>query len=322
MLNVAIIGSGDTLIEHANTWSNIHSATITAIVDIDNGQTQHELKHLKSIYVTRLDDVSTEKVDVVDVCVPAANRAEWVEQAAAKKLPVMCDMPLGQTLEETLSVMSICKEKGVHCYPGNAFHFAPAFVNAKAQVNNGAIGHAGVVRLSAQTIHPGGVADIFTELGVDLFVWVMETFGNVVRVTAKHTQKTSKKGVPVEYAVNTLRMDGGAIVHVELSWAGKGKPRLSFELTGDKGMISYDSRDNDPILVDEFDGTFDETENDMVLTKSVLERRMEYIVTSIKTNAQSDITSETVLSDMQVAGAASESAKTGEPVSIKRGEVR
>lgn len=320
MLNVAIIGSGDTLIEHANTWSNLHSAAITGIVDIDNGQTQHELEHLKSVYVNNIEEIALEKVDVVDICVPVQNRAEWAERVAAQNLPVMCDMPLGQTLEETMSVVSICKEKDVHCYLGNPFHYAPVFTNAQTEVKNGAIGNTGVIRLAAQAAHPGGVADIFTELGVNLFAWAIETFDDVVRVTAKHAQKTSKTGFPVEYAVITLRMNSGAIVHVELSWAGESNPRLSFELTGDKGMISYDSRDNDPIHVDRFAGTNEEVENDMVLTKSVSERRMEHIVTCIKTDAPSDINSATVLSAMHVAGAASESAKTGEPVSIKRGE--
>src|SRR5699024_7349332 len=263
------------------------------------------------------EELASKKVDIVDVCVPVVNRAEWVERVAAQNLSVMCDMPLGQTLEETVSVMSVCKEKGVQCYPGNPFHFAPVFVNAKKAVADGAIGNAGVIRLAAQTAHPGGVADIFTELGVDLFAWVVETFGEVVRVTAKHTQKTSRKGSPVEYAVVMLRLENGAIIHVELSWAGKKNPRLSFELAGDKGMISYDSRDNDPIHVDEFTGTFEEVENDMILTKSVSDRRMEYIVKCIQTDAPSDVTSETAIAAMQVAGAASESVKSGEPVSIK-----
>src|SRR5699024_1441067 len=155
---------------HANAWSTIHSANVTGILVTDS-QTKHISKDLESMLVSSFEELDLDKLDVVDVCVPVDKRAEWIERAAAKKVPVICELPLGQTQGEILSAFRACKENGVHCYPGNGFHFAPMYANAKTQIKNGALGKPGVIRLSSQLAHPGGTADIFAALGVGLFSW-------------------------------------------------------------------------------------------------------------------------------------------------------
>lgn len=319
VLNVVIVGTGDNLKKHAKAWSTIEGAAIVGIVDINGDQKQNRLKDLETHYRTSLEDLQLEKADVIDVCVPAGKRVEWVRKAVTQNCPIITDIAVGQTPGETSCMMDMFRNKSIPSYYGSEFHFSPAFINAQTQIKNGAIGKDGAMRLAVQKEHPGGKENIFTELGASLFTWVYDTFGNVDRVTTKHVQKTMANGSPMEYAVAMLRMGNGSFVHVELSWAGENE-RTSYEFTGDKGMLRYDSKESEPILVENFVQPSESSDTDMTLTKSLLERQMEYIASCIRFSEVPKVTEEQVMVGMKIAEAASKSAVIGEPIAIQRSE--
>src|SRR5699024_2064792 len=131
------------------------------------------------------------------------------------------------------------------------------YKDAQNQVKNGAIGQPGVIRMSRGVPHPemrdwyadteksGG---LFTDLGIHEFEWIQSTFGDVERVFAKTTTYTDEQDKRLQYGLVTLRLTSGAIVNLELSWAEKAF-RASFELTGNKGMITYDHAKSNPIVL-------------------------------------------------------------------------
>src|SRR5699024_7302946 len=87
---------------------------------------------------------------------------------------------------------------------------------------------------------------LFFDLGIHEYEWIQSTFGDVKRVMAKSTTHTGENGSRLQYGFVTLRLENGAIVNLELSWAEKAF-RASFELTGNKGMITYDHEESNPI---------------------------------------------------------------------------
>lgn len=312
-LNVAIIGTGNTLVEHVDAWSTISDVTIMGILDTGNDKTP-TLPGFTQMDCT--NDLTESKVDVVDICVPIEKRADWIKQIVRTKLPIICDMKLGETIEETFAVMHICKEANIPCYPRNDFQFMPAFADAQTQVADGALGNPGVMRLAVQSIHPNRKANIFAMLGTELFAWLNETFGSVANVMTKHIQTKTKDGSLIEYAVLMLRMKSGAIVHIELSWAGK-RESMSFELTGDKGMLQYDSLESTPIHIEKFTGTQNNVGTEMVLTTTILQRQLESVTKAVQTGILPKWPMYQVEAALEIAYAANESVKIGKPVPVK-----
>lgn len=124
--------------------------------------------------------------------------------------------------------------------------FAPEYEVAHEQVKNGAIGKVGVIRLKrsapASTINDAGTC-LFQQLGLREFDWLRGTFGEVERVMAREVKRET-----VHYALVMLRLAGGAIAHVELELSGsESSEHTAYELTGDQGMLSHDSRESTPI---------------------------------------------------------------------------
>ncbi|MFS0920164.1 hypothetical protein [Brevibacillus sp. 179-C 1.1 NHS] len=124
--------------------------------------------------------------------------------------------------------------------------FSPEYEVAHEQVKNGAIGRAGVIRLRRSAVASAmNDADtcLFQQIGLREFDWLRGTFGEVERVMAREV-----KCETVHYALVMLRMAGGAIAHVELELSGSEvTEHTAYELTGDQGMLSHDSRESTPI---------------------------------------------------------------------------
>lgn len=316
MKKVAIIGSGDALLQHAKTWEGMQGVSVVGIVDVDGGNKEYLPQDLQSIYISDLNDLESVDVDLVDICTPVEQRAGYIEQASGKSTHVLSAIPFAGTADEVASTIEKAREADVKLYPGDTLRFSPEYANAQAQAKNNALGRPGVMRVATQDTHPGEGANIFTELGIQTFDWVVASFGPAARVAAKHVQTSSQDGSPVEYGVATLRMENDAIVHVELSWGDYAR-KSSFELTGDKGMLTHDSRKSDPIQV-EGSGAAGET-HDMILNKTVLERQLEHFSACFESRTEPAAAADDVLQAMKIAEAAGESVKTNEPVNLKGG---
>ncbi|ASK62221.1 hypothetical protein CFK37_08625 [Virgibacillus phasianinus] len=287
MLKVAVVGTGSLSDDHYQTWSR-----------------------LQNVQAERVGNGTTVDVDIIDLCVPVNERPDFIREINKEGIRIVCETVLATNVDEASALMGKCDEKDVHLFVGNRKRFSPEYVDARNQVRDGNIGKPGVIRLSSSAPHPGDDGDIFCSLGVPEFDWLTWTFGNVERVMAKHVKKERKDGSLTEYALLSLRLEDGSFAHVDLSW-GDGARETSFELTGDEGMITYNSKESNPINL-QLSATPEGIEED-ILIKTPLQRMLEYVAVCQDIGEQS-------LQAMQIAEAARESAKTGQPVSLK--EVR
>ncbi|WP_258022989.1 Gfo/Idh/MocA family protein [Brevibacillus formosus] len=183
----------------------------------------------------------------------------------------------------------------------NELRFAPEYEQAHEQIKKGAIGKAGVIRLrrGAPASSRNGDKCIFQALGMREFDWLRWTFGEVDRVMAREVKYTNESGQIVHYALVMLRMAGGAIAHVELSWA-EGTEHASFELTGDQGMITHDSRESTPIR-------WSRGKQFLSPTFPGMDQKV------------SRLPSRDLLAALDIASAARESVRTGQPVTLMQG---
>ncbi|WP_165769011.1 Gfo/Idh/MocA family protein [Virgibacillus profundi] len=311
MVKVAVIGNSR---KHLETWSNIKNVEVIAIVSGKSHEWIPEAHQKKA--VSNAEELKTMDVDVVDLCVPVNERAEWIQQIAKEGVHIICETPLAETMEKASSIIKECEAKKVHLFVGNRRRYSPEYADARNQVNNGNVGKLGVTRLSSGAPHPGGEEDIITGLGMIEFDWLLWTFGDVERVMAKHVKKKRRDGWPVEYALITLRHRDQSFTQVELNWA-KTTKETSFEISGDTGMLTFNSNESNPISLQLSGSEADVDLEEAVLFKSALERQLEHVAAFVEVQNKPVKRADDALKPIQLAEAARKSAETGQPVSIE-----
>lgn len=328
-MKIAVIGIGKLGQRHLNVWSQQENVEVVGIVARDQSKLQEVAGRYGLTAFTSLKDLLAETdVDVVDICTPTDTHVEFVKLAAEAKKHIICEKPLALTSAEAEEMIHICEQNNVQLLVGHTLRFFPEYENAKNQIENGAIGRPGVIRMSRGVPYPTKEREWYTEerrsgglfldLGIHEFEWIQSTFGDVQRVMAKHVKHTEQSGKSIEYGLVTLRMVDGTIVQVELSWA-ETKFRSSFEITGNKGMITYNYDDSNPVILD-----LHEEESQVTLPKSMLGRdpyvrQMEHFIQCLTGKTDPVVTADDALQAIRIAEAVKKSAEEGQPVTLSKG---
>ncbi|MDC0761039.1 Gfo/Idh/MocA family oxidoreductase [Brevibacillus sp. AG] len=297
MVKVVVAGEAGTSVKKAQAWLRIKEAEIVGVAD--------SLSSLREI-------LQGTEVDIVDIGSITDSADPWVALAAqaGKHILYANDSALG------CEGISLCDQHEIVLQFANTLRFAPEYEQAYEQIKNGAIGKAGVIRLrrgapvSAENVGKC----IFQSLGMREFDWLRWTFGEVERVMAREVTRTNESGQIVHYALVMLRMASGAIAHVELSWA-EGAEHASFELTGDHGMIAHDSRESNPIRWSRGEQFLSTTCPGVDL----MQRQREHFIRCVQKQEVPRLHSRDLLAALDVALAARESVKTGQPVKLMHG---
>lgn len=334
MINVAVVGTGTMGREHLKAWSAVSDAKIAGVIGRDNTRLGEISETFRTSSASGLSDLFDKtEVDVVDVCLPTHLHLDYIRQAARAKKHVICEKPLGLSVEECETAINICRENGVQLHVGHVLRFSPEYVSAHDHVENGSIGNPGVIRLRRASKYPFGRKDwyadeeksggIFFDLGIHDFDWLRWTFGEVERVMAKRVTAHRTSGEPLEYALVTLKMEGGAIAHVELSWAETAFEDF-FELAGDKGMMTHNSSESSPVHLQLAEVSDDDTAGvavpESILGKNPYQLELEHFANCISGSDSPIMSANDAPKAVEIAQAAIESAKTGEPVQLLQRE--
>ncbi|KRG15427.1 Gfo/Idh/MocA family protein [Lederbergia galactosidilytica] len=326
-MKIAIVGIGKLGQRHLDKWKKITSVEVVGVV----ARNQDKLRVVAEKYdvkpFTSLEELLNEvDVDIVDVCTPTATHGEFVKQAAQAKKHIICEKPLALTSKEAEEMIQACEENQVQLLVGHTLRFFPEYANARTQVKNGKIGQPGVVRLTRGVPFPAGrewYADeeqsggLFLDLGSHELDWLQWTFGEVTRVMAKHV-KRDQQDEQLEYGFVTLRMADGTIAYVELSWA-ETQFQATYELAGDKGMITYDHNATVPLSVN-----MRSTDHAVQMPKSLMhkdpyQRQFEHFLDCIAGKTEPIVTATDALKAIEIAEAAVQSSETGQPVTLVEG---
>lgn len=246
-LKVGLIGSGSVSRSHAPHWVTLGAeVSVFSLYGADELAAEYGLTVLPT-----LDDLLG-AVDVVDICTPTATHAEVALAAIAAGRHVLCEKPLGRTLEEAKKVSKAAREAGVQVYPAHVVRYFPEYATLHRAVEDGMIGRPAVLRFSRGGSGPttdwffddaesGGIVLDLTIHDLDQARWVA---GEVIRVFAVQNPPTVDGRVPRDVAVHvTLVHENGAISHLHGAW---GPPGLdfptAFDVAGEKATLRFDHR--------------------------------------------------------------------------------
>lgn len=329
MKKIGVVGTGFMGQTHADAWKETD-----AVIHRCFAKTIEIAKPFSEKYSVEIsEDIQSllNDVDIVDICTPTFLHKDMVLKAAAVGKDIICEKPLGLSVEDCAEMINACREANVKLFVAHVTRFFPEYATAHDAVIAGEIGKIATQRYSREGFQPfnpndnwyvdyeksGGMIQDLMIHDFDLARWMA---GDVVRVFAKNLVFTNEK-VPFDHAMVILTHKNGAISHITGSWA-QPKPRFrtSFEIAGDAGLIQWDSQTASPLQI-MFHKTDDEGGDvglpGAPLLESPYTSEIKEFFANIENDAPVRVMPEDGLAAVQIARAALESAKTGRAVEIQ-----
>jgi len=334
-MRVGIVGAGSMGQAHAPGWL----ATDEDIVGVVSKDAYSAEQLAEKLGATVYEDYGAllADVDAVDLCIPTHLHRDYVIGAAAAGVHIFCEKPISLTLEDGQEMIEACARAGVRLFVGMVLHFFPEYISMKAAIAGGNIGTPQVVRMTRASYRPRKALDNWFMdeaksggMMLDLMIHDFEmsrwlTGGEVVRVFAKSI-RDANPDADEDHALVILRYDNGAMAHIEGSWAYPA-PMFSVraEVAGDNGLIEWDSDETAPIQLHQHQTAGDDA-GDVALPLSPLSKdpwalEVQHFYEALVNDTPFRVEPLDALRGLQIALAAKESAKTGQPVTIEPLEV-
>lgn len=303
---------------------NIPNVEVAGIADEVKSRVQ-ELTEKHSIpYYEDYRQLLETDIDAVVICSENVHHAKLTIDSANAGKHVLCEKPLGVSVEEMEEMIRVCKDNGVQLMTAFPCRYITAVTEAKAAIERGEIGEILAIKGTNRGTMPGGwfiepslsgggaVLDHTVHV-MDLMNWFLGSRVKEVYAEAGtlfHDIEVDDAGlVHVKY-------ENGVVAVLDTSWSRpKSFPTwgdVTMEIIGTRGVISVDSFAqknevyNDEKMKTQWSSWADGMDEGLV--RGFLD--------AIRDNREVPITGEDGLRSTEVALAAYESIKKGQPVKL------
>ena len=335
MLRVALVGAEGMGRTHAGCYASIANAEIVGVMDVRE-EAGKDLAGLHSaLAFTDFDAMlTTVRPDIVDVCCPTPFHVDYVCRAAERAVElgirgISTEKPMGRSLEQCDRMIAAVEKAGIPLFVAQVVRFFPEFALMKRQVDAGAVGQPAAVRTRRGGRMPRAWDDWYADFSrsggliLDLIVhdfdWLRWVFGEVERVYARGLGDTRLPAF--DYALVTLRFKSGVVAHVEGTWNDPSGFKVAVEIAGDGGLLEYNF--NQPtgapfrsaLAAAEGVGSgVDVPESPVAVNPYQAE--LQHFCDCVEAGTTPSITPHDGRAAVQIALAAIESIRTGQPVTL------
>jgi UDP-N-acetylglucosamine 3-dehydrogenase len=254
-MRIGIIGAGSAASFHASAFSGNERTEIVGIADIVPELCERFAAQFGIPKCYKPEDlVSAPDVQIVDICTPTDTHRYYTELAARSRKHIFCEKPIALNLDDAQDMISACKKARVALGVGQVLRFFPEYVKIRELLAEGAVGDVQVLSASRCARMPRGRDDWFRDIrksggaifdlaihDIDFLVWC---FGTVKTVFVRRVSLDGGEHLHI-----IARFERGHVAHIEASWAEVEGFYSHFEAAGDKGLLTFDSRDATPLLV-------------------------------------------------------------------------
>jgi UDP-N-acetylglucosamine 3-dehydrogenase len=274
-------------------------------------------------YSSYEDLIAAEEVDVVDVCLPTAYHRDLALEAARAGKHLILEKPIARNLEDAEAIIEAFDGNAQRLFVGHVVRFFPEYVRIKEMIDAGELGTVGVARASRRSPFLTGWNDwyadwrmsggVLLDLVIHDFDFLRWSLGEVERIYARGV--LGREYNRLDYALVTLRFEGGAIAHVEGQWGYPGPFNYSIEVAGSRAMVTADSTEPAPIRL--LVGVMDPGESpDVIIGKSPFQTELEHFIRCAATGEESIVDARDAYEALRIGLAATESVMTGRPVTL------
>ena len=249
---IGIVGCGAVAHAHADGWRAVGRPAVALLASGQDATTgARPGDRLWGIRVVSQPGELFDEVDVVDICSPAADRLADTLAAAEAGKPALCATALAANTQDAASIVRAFEQAAIPVVVADGGRRRPEYASARMSALSGEIGEPAVLRLSRmspppdRTARPPGAGDaaaIFFELMIGDLDYARWVAGDVASVYA------ARSGGGPGYALAILKHHGGAITHVEASWARPlARTMTEVEIAGSLGLVGFRSEATRPI---------------------------------------------------------------------------
>ena len=321
-MKVGVIGAGFIGAIHLGAYANMPDVEVVGVADgLPEIAAAGAAVVGASAYPSYEDLVSAEEVDLVDVCLPTSYHRDLALKAARDGKHVILEKPIARSLEDAEEIIAAFAGGSQRLFVGHVVRFFPEYVRIKEMIDAGELGTVGVARTSRRSPFLTGWNDWYADwrmsggVLLDLFIhdfdFLRWALGEVERVYARSV--LGHEYNRLDYALVTLRFEGGAIAHLEGQWGFPGPFNYSIEVAGSRAMVAADSTGPAPVRF--LGGTKDTGESpDVIVGKSPFQTELEHFIRCAATDDEPIVDAHDALEALRIGHAAIESVKTGRQV--------
>jgi predicted dehydrogenase len=310
---------------------NMEDVECIGVADSDQARGKTFASQSNAHYFNSSDDLLASKPDGVIITAENIYHRKLVELAASQKINILCEKPLATTREDAVAMVKTCDKAGIRLMTAFPMRFSPPAIAIKQQMDHGEFGKIYCFNSSNQGELPskyrawfidkhlaggGAIIDHTVHL-VDLFRWYLSSEVVEVFACANRIFHAGEVGENLETGGQVcITFANNVFATIDCSWS---RPEnwpawggLSFELVCERGAV----------LMDGF------SQNITVFSKnpahptwgfwgSDMNREMiAEFVQSIREDRPPSVTGVDGLRAVEVALAAYDSVRTGQPVRI------
>lgn len=190
--------------------------------------------------------VASPEVEAVIIASPASLHREHITLAAEAGKPIFAEKPLADSVPDARAVVQVVERTGVPFQIGFQRRYDPAYVRARQVIADGAIGDVEMFRgITGDRIAPleflktsGG---LFWDLAIHDFDAARFLTGD--EIAAVHAtgailvEPRLAEFDDIDYAIVTLRFQGGALGVVQVSWRAPAGYDIRAEVHGSLGKV-------------------------------------------------------------------------------------
>ncbi len=279
-----------------------------------------------SIPAMALDDLLGQNLDAAVICSESVFHRQLVEAAAGRVSAILCEKPIATTMDDARAIIAACEQGGARLMIAFPVRYAPSARQLKELLQKGTLGAVHTARTTNHGSMPGGwFADPALAGGgavmdhtvhvIDMLRWLWPGV-EVEEVYAEvgHALLHPNLGID-DVGLLSFRLTNGVIGTLDTSWS---RPPtypiwgdVTVEMAGDLGVVSVDVFSQN-ILYAPTAGKSQWVDFGYGLDAALIAD----FVDMAGSDRQPSITGWDGLKAMEVALAAYESARTGEPQSL------
>jgi predicted dehydrogenase len=231
MVRIGILGVAHL---HADAYVENLRASQAEVVGVFDGDAERGRrwagKHGAPFFAT-VEALIAEGLDGVVVCSETLHHVELVELSAEAGLAVLCEKPLGVSLEDSRRILEVCRENDVSLMTAFPSRFEPSLGRARDLVRSGSLGRIRAFSGTNQSVMPmrerswfvdpvlaggGAIMDHVVHLA-DAYSWMLGTEPESVYAVTNRIVHAEVVSVETSGTV-LVTYPGGVFASIDCSW--------------------------------------------------------------------------------------------------------
>ncbi len=249
-----LIGCGYFATNHLNAWRSVKGASIVAVCDLDRQRAKQAATdfEIAAHYHDVEQMIVAEDLDFVDIVTRDSAHRPLVEQVAKHRLPIICQKPLAQNLDDAEAMVRACQDANIPFMVHENFRWQTPIRAVKQLLDEDRIGLPFFSKASFRSgrdiyTNQPYLAELAQFIILDLGIHILDVtrflLGEVSSLTCRTSSVNSKvRGEDV--ATMLLGHPSGATSIVDVSYASHLHPdpfpQTLLHLEGPRGTIDLD----------------------------------------------------------------------------------